>query len=150
MGGATKTKEKKKIPSCCGITSDGSSRRNVKFPSKGVQGLGNGDERMKKMKKKLKKKVKVFFCTPLMTAGDNICMWGEGKRRNREEESWEKISAGVIEKSCSAVSGVLDVRYTDIFFFFFPPDLFQPDSRGAIWNGGKVITSICSPLSLGL
>lgn len=30
-----------------------------------------------------------------------------------------KDFSGVIEKSCSAVSGVLDVRYTDIFFFFF-------------------------------
>lgn len=120
-----------------GITSDGSSRRNVKFPSKGVQGLGNGDERMKKMKKKLKKKVKVFFCTPLMTAGDNICMWGEGKRRNREEESWEKISAGVIEKSCSAVSGVLDVRYTDIFFFFFHQTYFSQTVGGLFGMEGK-------------
>lgn len=86
-----------------------------------------------------------------MTAGDNICMWGEGKRKSVEiGGELGKDFSGVIEKSCSAVSGVLDVRYTDIFFFFFPPDLFQPDSRGAIWNGGKVITSICSPLSLGL
>lgn len=37
------------------------------------------------------------------------------------EEKWERRRArkdfnGVIEKSCGAVSGVLDVRYTDIFF----------------------------------
>lgn len=65
-----------------------------------------------------------------MTAGDNIYMWGEGKRRNREEESSEKISAGVIEKSCSAVSGVLDVRYTDIFFFFSTRPISARQSGG--------------------
>lgn len=41
---------------------------------------------------------------------------GRGRKIGRRRAG--KDFSGVIEKSCSAVSGVVDVRYTDIFFFF--------------------------------
>lgn len=48
-----------------------------------------------------------------MTASNNICMWAESEK-SREE--LQRDFSWVIEKSCSGVSAVLDVRYTDIFF----------------------------------
>lgn len=71
-----------------------------------------------------------------MTAGDNICMWGSGGRemgRRRRRRAGKDFS-GVIEKSCSAVSGVLDVRYTDIFFYFFFQQTYFSQTVGGLFG----------------
>lgn len=62
---------------------------------------------------------------------------GEGEEKKSGGGELEKISAGVIEKSCSAVSGVLDVRYTDIFFFFFHQTYFSQTVGGLFGMEGK-------------